>query len=179
MTAAMPVGASSAALSWDAVDWQAVAMQVRRLQLCIAKATREQRWGKVKALQWLLTHSLAAKLLAVRRIGQNRGRHMAGIDGVTWKMPQQKLKAALALRRRGYQAQPLRRIYIPKKNGKQQPLSIPTMGDRAMQALYLLALEPGAEIIVEQCFDVGGFRIQLLRQVLDAVAMLGARLPDS
>ncbi|WP_442499228.1 reverse transcriptase N-terminal domain-containing protein [Methylobacter sp. sgz302048] len=115
MTAAMPVGASSAALSWDAVDWQAVAMQVRRLQLRIAKATREQHWGKVKALQWLLTHSLAAKLLAVRRIGQNCGRHMAGIDGVTWKTPQQKLKAALALRRRGYQAQPLRRIYIPKK----------------------------------------------------------------
>jgi RNA-directed DNA polymerase len=146
MTAAMPVGASSAALSWEAVDWQAVAMQVRRLQLRIAKATRERRWGKVKALQWLLTHSLAAKLLAVRRIGQNRGRYTAGIDGVTWKTPQQKWQAALALRRRGYQAQPLRRIYIPKKNGKQRPLSIPTMSDRAMQALYLLALEPVAEM---------------------------------
>jgi len=57
MTAAMPVGASSAALSWEAIDWQTVTMQVRRLQLRIAKATREQRWGKVKALQWLLTHS--------------------------------------------------------------------------------------------------------------------------
>jgi RNA-directed DNA polymerase len=146
MTAAMPVGASSAALSWHAIDWQAVTMQVRRLQLRIAKATREQRWGKVKALQWLLTHSLAAKLLAVKRIGQNRGRNTAGIDGVTWKTPQQKWQAALALRRRGYQAQPLRRIYIPKKNGKQRPLSIPTMSDRAMQALYLLALEPVAEM---------------------------------
>ncbi|WP_374089592.1 group II intron reverse transcriptase/maturase [Methylomicrobium lacus] len=166
MTAAMPVGASSAALSWDAIDWQAVAMQVRRLQLRIAKATREQRWGKVKALQWLLTHSLAAKLLAVKRIGQNRGRNTAGIDGVTWKTPQQKLQAALALRRRGYQAQPLRRIYIPKKNGKQRPLSIPTMSDRAMQALYLLALEPVAEMTGNR--NAYGFRPK--RSTADAIS---------
>jgi RNA-directed DNA polymerase len=166
MTAAMLVGASSAALSWDAIDWQAVAMQVRRLQLRIAKATREQRWGKVKALQWLLTHSLAAKLLAVKRIGQNRGRNTAGIDGVTWKTPQQKWQAALALRRRGYQAQPLRRIYIPKKNGKQRPLSIPTMSDRAMQALYLLALEPVAEMTGNR--NAYGFRPK--RSTADAIS---------
>jgi RNA-directed DNA polymerase len=166
MTAAMPVGASSAALSWEAVDWQAVAMQVRRLQLRIAKATREQRWGKVKALQWLLTHSLAAKLLAVKRIGQNRGRNTAGIDGVTWKTPQQKWQAALALRRKGYQAQPLRRIYIPKKNGKQRPLSIPTMSDRAMQALQLLALEPVAEMTGNR--NAYGFRPK--RSTADAIS---------
>jgi RNA-directed DNA polymerase len=166
MTAAMPVGASSAALSWDAIDWQAVEMQVRRLQMRIAKATREQRWGKVKALQWLLTHSLAAKLLAVKRIGQNRGRNTAGIDGVTWKTPQQKWHAALALKRRGYQAQPLRRIYIPKKNGKQRPLSIPTMSDRAVQALYLLALEPAAEMTGNR--NAYGFRPK--RSAADAIS---------
>ena len=118
---------------------------VRRLQMRIAKATRERRWGKVKSLQWLLTHSFSAKLLAVKRVVQNRGRRTAGVDGKTWTTSKQKLGAVRSLKRRGYRPQPLRRIYIPKKNGKKRPLGIPTMGDRAMQALSLLALEPVAE----------------------------------
>ena len=143
--ASLLIGASSADPSWDAIDWQTAERSVRRLQMRIAKATRARRWGKVQALQRLLTHSFAAKLLAVRRVVRNRGHRTAGVDGVIWTTSRQKLNAARSLRRRGYRPQPLRRLYIPKRNGKQRPLGIPTQFDRAMQALYLLALEPVAE----------------------------------
>jgi RNA-directed DNA polymerase len=165
-TASLSIGASSAALRWDAIDWQAIEKQVRRLQMRIAKATRERRWGKVKALQWLLTHSLSAKLLAVKRVVQNRGKYTAGVDGIIWITSRQKLHAARSLQRRGYQPQPLRRIYISKKHGKKErPLSIPTQTDRAMQALYLLALEPAAEIQADR--NAYGFRPK--RSAADAI----------
>jgi RNA-directed DNA polymerase len=96
-------------------------------------------------LQHLLTRSFYAKLLAVKRVTSNKGRKTPGVDGVLWKGARSKWRAACSLRRRGYRALPLRRIYIPKKNGKKRPLSIPTMKDRAMQALYKLALAPIAE----------------------------------
>lgn len=111
----------------------------------MAKAVRERRWGKVKALQWLLPHSFAATLLAVQRVGQNPGRRTPGVDRVVWRTAAQKRHAARSLKRRGYQPQPRRRVYIPKKSGQRRPLSMPTMADRAMQALYVLALEPVAE----------------------------------
>ena len=64
-TTAKPlIGASSEAANWDAIDWRAIEQQMQRLQMRIAKATRERRWGKVQALQWLLTHAFSAKLLA-------------------------------------------------------------------------------------------------------------------
>jgi len=129
-------GASSADWTWDAINWRLIERHVRRLQMRIAKATAEERWGKVKALQWLLTHSFYAKLLAVKRVTGNRGGKTPGVDGMLWRTPRQKIDAAWSLRRRGYHPQPLRRIYIPKKNGQQRPLGIPTMADRAYQALH-------------------------------------------
>jgi RNA-directed DNA polymerase len=119
--------------------------QVRRLQVRIAKATQLGKHRKASALQWLLTHSHAAKLLAVRRVTTNRGAHTPGVDNILWRTDRQKLQAADNLKRHGYKPQPLRRTYIPKKNGKLRPLSIPTLHDRAMQALYALALAPVAE----------------------------------
>jgi RNA-directed DNA polymerase len=99
-TAAKPmIGASSPAVHWDAIDWQTSERQVLRLQMRIAKATRERRWGKVKSLQWLLTHSFAAKFLAVRRVTQNAGRKTAGVDGIVWKTAVQKQQAAGSLLR--------------------------------------------------------------------------------
>ena len=130
---------------WHATDWPAVYHEVRRLQARIVKATQEGKWGRVKALQHLLTHSRSGKLLAVRRVTENHGKKTAGVDRITWHTPAQKMAAVHTLQQRGYHPQPLRRVYIPKKNGKQRPLGIPTMYDRAMQALYLLALDPIAE----------------------------------
>lgn len=144
-----PGASSPCAKEWDILDWVIIEEQVKRLQMRIAKAVREKRWGKAKSLQWLLTHSRNAKLLAVKRITSNAGKKTPGVDGRLLLTSKQKIQTAYALSRRGYQAEPLRRIYIPKKNGKQRPLGIPTIKDRAMQALHLFALEPIAEITAD------------------------------
>src|SRR5438067_7637595 len=124
-------------VAWHTINWYAVHRTVRRLQARIVKAVQAGRWGKVKALQHLLTHSFSGKALAVRRVTENSGKRTSGVDGVLWDTPPAKAKAVLALRGRGYQPSPLRRVYIEKKNGKKRPLGIPTMADRAMQALHL------------------------------------------
>src|SRR4029078_9991256 len=116
-----------------------------RLQMRIAKAIKAKRYGKAKALQWILTHSHSAKLLAIKRVTTNKGARTPGVDKKGWRTGQQKLAAISLLKRRGYKPQPLRRIYIKKKNGKLRPLSIPTILDRAFQALHMLALQPVAE----------------------------------
>ena len=141
-----PSGALSASPDWKSIKWAPVAEQVLRLQMRIAKAEQQGRAGKVKALQRLLVHSTSAKLWAVHRVVENKGKRTAGVDGILWKTPEERWRAARSLTARGYRPQPLRRIYIPKKNGKLRPLSIPTMHDRAMQALHLLALNPVAEV---------------------------------
>jgi RNA-directed DNA polymerase len=144
------VGASfHGGMEWSDMDWRSAHHNVLRLQARIVKATQEGRWGKVKALQRLLTHSFSGKALAVRRVTENQGKQTPGVDKVLWNTPQKKLNAIYALRQWGYHPQPLRRIYIPKKNGKKRPLGIPCMSCRAMQALYLLALDPVAETLAD------------------------------
>ncbi len=167
MTAVVQAGASSTCLStWDSVNWTVVKQQVNRLQMRIAKAEREGKRGKVKALQWMLTHSFTAKCLAVKRVVQNTGKRTSGVDKVIWSTSKQKMKGVQSIKRKVYKAFPLRRIYIPKKNGKQRPLGIPTMADRAMQALYLLALEP----ISETRADGNSYGFRPKRSTADAIA---------
>jgi len=140
---AFGVGASSNKVpGWKAIDWPKVRRTVRRLQLRIAKAIRAGKHGKAKVLQWLLTHSHSAKFLAVKRVTENKGAKTPGVDNQLWRTDRQKYAAAQHLKRRGYQALPLRRHYIPKKNNKLRPLNIPTLHDRAQQALHALALAP-------------------------------------
>ena len=147
MTATMLTGASPTKIvHWEQVNWAKVKNEVLRLQMRIAKAFREGRKGKVKSLQRLLTTSFYAKLLAVKRVVTNRGGKTPGVDGVVWKTSKSRMRGVFQLKRRGYKALPLRRILIPKSNGKLRPLSIPVMKCRAMQALYLLAFEPVAEM---------------------------------
>jgi RNA-directed DNA polymerase len=156
---------SGQASHWDQIDWAKCERQVGRLQARIVKATREGRWGKVKTLQWLLTHSFSGKALAVKRVTENQGKRTPGVDRVTWSTPAARLKALGSLHRRGYRPLPLRRVYIPKANGKQRPLGIPTMKDRAMQALYLLALEP----VAETAADPNSYGFRPKRSTADAL----------
>jgi len=157
MTKEPSFGASSHPVSdWQAMDWPKIRGEVRRLQLRIAKAIRAGQRGKAKALSWLLTHSHSAKRLAVKRVTENQGAKTPGVDNVLWRTDRQKSAAVQNLKRRGYQPRPLRRHYIPKKNGKLRPLSIPTLRDRAMQALHALALKPVAETVADR--NSYGFR---------------------
>ena len=136
-----------------------------RLQARIVKATQEGRWGKVKALQHLLTHSFSGKAIAVKRVTENQGKDTPGVDRVIWNTPEKKMEAVLDLRQRGYRPKPLRRVLIPKSNGKMRPLGIPTMKDRAMQALYLLALDP----IAETTADPNSYGFRKERSTADAM----------
>lgn len=159
--------ACKATPSWQEMPWPKLQQQVLRLQMRIAKAERGGRRGKVKALQHLLTHSFAAKCLAVKRVTSSSGSKTPGVDGKTWSTNQQKIQGVFRLKRRSYKPQPLRRIYIPKKTGtnKLRPLSIPTMHDRAQQSLYLLGLEP----IVEERADLNAYGFRLKRSTHDAI----------
>src|SRR5438094_7933593 len=152
-------------VKWHQMNWSAAHRNVRRLQARIVKATQEGRWGKAKALQHLLTHSFSGKGIAVKRVTENQGKDTPGVDRVIWNTPEKKMEAVLDLRQRGYQPQPLRRVLIPKSNGKMRPLGIPTMKDRAMQALYLLALDP----IAETTADPNSYGFRKERSTADAI----------
>jgi RNA-directed DNA polymerase len=146
--------------TWDSTEWNYHRMIVRKLQLRIAKATQEKKFRKVKSLQWILTHSLSAKLIAVRNVSKNKGSKTPGVDGIIIKTPAQKLALAKSMKRRGYHPSPLRRIYIPKagNNKKLRPLSIPTIADRCQQALHTLSLVPVSEVTAD--LNSYGFRPQ-------------------
>ena len=152
-----PCASPGIATCWEEIDWQKARAYVKKLQMRIVKAQKEGHYSKVKSLQWLLTHSFYAKALAVKRVTSNSGKRTSGVDHELWLTPQAKFIAISKLNRRGYRPQPLRRHYIPKKNGKMRPLSIPTMTDRAMQTLYKFSLEPIAETYADP--NSYGFRI--------------------
>jgi RNA-directed DNA polymerase len=113
------------AVDWHSIPWSKVHRAVRRLQARIVKAVREGKWHKVKALVYLLTHSFSGRALAILRVISNSGAKTPGVDGIVWNTPEAKSDAFNTLRRHGYQPQPLRRVYIPKSNGRQRPLGIP------------------------------------------------------
>jgi RNA-directed DNA polymerase len=152
-------------LQWRNIDWKTVIKSVNKLQTRITKAVNQGKWHLVKRLQYLLTNSFYAKLLAVKRITQNKGHRTAGVDGEKWTTPKAKMNAALELSDKKYKAKPLRRVYIEKYGKKEKrPLSIPTMYDRAMQALHAYALNPVAEATA----DIASFGFRKNRSTHDA-----------
>ena len=167
MTAIAAGAPSARAQNWNRVNWVAVNALVSRMQMRIAKSIRQCRWGRAKALQRLLSRSFYARLLAVKRIMSNKGSRTAGIDGVVWNSTAQYWNAAILLRVSGYRAQPLRRIYIPKANGKKRPLGIPTLHDRAMQELFAIGLRP----IAETTGDPHSYGFREKRSLHDAIQM--------
>lgn len=150
---------------WKSQPWDPMRQEVRRLQMRIAKAIREKKHRRARSLQWILTHSHSAKMLAIQRVTTNKGSRTPGVDGKVWRSDRQKLAAVGLLKRRGYRPQPLRRIYIMKKNGKLRPLSIPTILDRAHQALQMLALQP----VAETCADKNSYGFREGRSCADAL----------
>src|SRR5215472_16217933 len=116
--AEMPAGAAPKPTpDWHSIEWKNVWRTVRRLQARIVKAVAEGRWNKAKALVYLLTHSFGGRAMAILRVVSNSGAKTPGVDGETWDTPEVKSKAFGALRRHGYRPRPLRRVYIPKRNG--------------------------------------------------------------
>ena len=157
--------AKKLSLKWKSIDWRKAEKEVNRLQTRIVKATQQKDWHTVKRLQYLITHSFYAKALAVRRVTTNKGKKTAGVDKQLWNTPAEKMRAVLSLTDKGYKAKPLRRVYIEKKGKKaKRPLGIPTMYDRAMQALYAIALEPVAETTA----DTKSFGFRKERSAQDA-----------
>ncbi len=135
---------------WKSIDWNKAETYVNRLQVRIAKATQDKKWNTVKRLQYLLTHSYYAKALAVRKVTTNKGKNTSGIDKELWSTPASKMCGVLSLTDKNYKAKPLRRVFIEKKGKKaKRPLGIPCMYDRAMQALYALALNPVSEVTAD------------------------------
>lgn len=151
---------------WHDINWRAANQYVRSMQAQIVKATQDGNYRKVKRLQHFLTHSQSGKAIAVKRVTENSGKKTAGVDNVKWDTPEKKMEAVNSLTGKGYQPLPLKRVYIPKSNGQKRPLGIPTMKDRAMQALHLLALDP----IAETTADPNSFGFRKERSTADAIA---------
>ncbi|GHU55926.1 group II intron reverse transcriptase/maturase [Bacteroidia bacterium] len=165
----------SCMLHWSDIDWNKCESGVKKLQRRIVKAWQEKEYGKVKSLQYLLTNSFEAKALAVKRVTSNKGGNTSGVDKVRWSTPNSKVKAVQSLKKRGYRPLPFKRVFIEKGNGKKRPLGIPTMKDRAMQSLYLMALEPIAETVA----DGNSYGFRRKRSTADAVDALHRLLSRS
>lgn len=157
---------------WAAIDWRRVQKSVKVMQIRLTKATQAGDWRRVKSLQRWLTRSFSAKALAVKRVTENQGKRTAGVDRQLWETPSQKFAAIAQLEKRRYRPLPLRRVYIPKANGKERPLGIPTMKDRAMQALHLLALDP----VLETVSDPNSYGFRKNRSTADAMGQLFVKL---
>jgi RNA-directed DNA polymerase len=169
---AIPEVSRTETSNWHGTDWNYVNKKVFNLQKQIAKAEREGRGGKVRRLQNLLTRSIAAKKLAVKRVTENQGAKTPGVDGETWNTPKAKALAVETLKEEGYKPKPLKRVFIPKPNGKERPLGIPTMKDRAMQVLHKLALEP----VAENNADPNSYGFRPYRSTADAMQQAYLRL---
>lgn len=157
-------------ISWNDIEWSEAYRIVKNLRCRIFKATQERNWKKVRSLQKLMLRSKANILLSVRKITQeNAGKYTAGIDNIVVKTSHARGKLVTEMMRFApWKAKPVRRIYIPKSNGKVRPLGIPTIKDRCFQAMVKNALEPEWEARFER--SSYGFRPG--RSCQDAIAKI-------
>jgi RNA-directed DNA polymerase len=157
--------------NWDQIDWGQVERKVRRLQERIYRATQRQEWQAVRSLQKLLARATANKLLAIRRVTQqNQGKSTPGLDGKVYLTSEARStlgRESFSLK--DYRPQPVRRVYIPKSDGKKlRPLGIPTILDRVHQAIVKAALEPEWEAR----FEANSYGFRPGRCCMDAIVQL-------
>ena len=160
---------------WEQINWNHVATNVRHLQERIYRAAERQEWEKVRSLQILLVRAMSNKLLAIRQVTQeNQGKHTPGVDGRVYDTPE--ARTALSqekLSLQGYHPKPVRRVYIPKADGKKmRPLGIPTGKDRVMQAIVKAALEPEWEAR----FEANSYGFRPGRCCMDAIVQIHTTL---
>ena len=153
-----------ATFMWKTTDWKKAEKYVYKIQSRITKATKVGNWKLVKELQRMITHSYYSKLLAVKKVTTNKGKKTPGVDNITWDTPSKKYKAVLSLNQLEYKPSALKRVYIPKSNGKKRALGIPTLYDRAIQALYHFGLDP----VAEATGDTTSFGFRKARSCADA-----------
>jgi RNA-directed DNA polymerase len=140
--------------AWRKLPWRKLEQHVYRIQKRIYRASQRGDTRAVQKLQKLLMKSEAARLLAVRRVTQdNQGKKTAGVDGIKAVSPKHRLVMAKQIHPKHWKHQkpkPVRRVWIPKPGkAEKRPLGIPTMLDRAKQALVKAGLEPEWEAMFE------------------------------
>ena len=153
---------------WDLLDWGKHIQIVSRIQARIVKAVKNGLKQTARGLQRLLSNSLAAKLIAIKRVISNSGKRTPGVDNILIDTPRKRWETLKNLNLPEYKAKPLKRIYIPKKNGKKRPLGIPAMHDRVEQALDLLGLDP----VSESTADNHSYGFRKVRSAQDAMGAI-------
>ena len=162
---------------WHSIDWKEAEVKLRELQEKIVIATLANNIKEVYKLQWKIVQSLEGQALAVRKVVTNKGGKTPGVDKVIWKGPADYWNAIIELTGickdpSQYEAQPLRRKYIPKGNSnKLRPLGIPTLRDRTIQALYSFCLDP----VVETRSDPNSYGFRKYRSTYDAITAIRSR----
>ncbi|MDD3094141.1 MAG: reverse transcriptase N-terminal domain-containing protein, partial [Clostridia bacterium] len=154
-------------LVWNDIDWKGIHYRISKIQKRIAYATLSGNWKSVRRLQKMLINSYDGRLLAVLRVTSKKMKRTPGIDGKFWNTDEEKFEAVGQLRYKEYTPSPFKRIYVQKENDKTRlrPLSVPVIYDRAMQGLFLLAVDP----VVETLADTHAYGFRKYRSSQDVI----------